>query len=114
MKLRPKWRFLKTPVMCVVVSTGRNGILGSEASHSAVMARFHCRVRNGSDRKGAGRLHPVPREVGVLGVLQHPLSEALSYHRKRSFLKTPAKVEISENAGYVCCRVNGEKRDFRF
>ncbi|CAL8330531.1 unnamed protein product [Boreogadus saida] len=40
------------------------------------------RVRNGSDRKGAGRLHPVPREVGVLGVLQHPLSEALSYHRK--------------------------------
>ena len=50
----------------------------------------------------------VPREVGVLGVLQHPLSEALSYHRKRSFLKTPAKVEISENAGYVLSCQRGE------
>jgi len=30
------------------------------------------------------------------------------YHRKRLFLKTPAKVEISENAGYVLSCELGE------
>ncbi|CAL8253078.1 unnamed protein product [Boreogadus saida] len=36
------------------------------------MARFHCRVRNGSDRKGAGRVAFPPPKVGVTRTLPYP------------------------------------------
>ncbi|CAL8387425.1 unnamed protein product [Boreogadus saida] len=37
------------------------------------MARFHCRVRNGSDRKGAGRVAFPPPKVGVTRTLPYPI-----------------------------------------
>ncbi|CAL8366225.1 unnamed protein product [Boreogadus saida] len=37
------------------------------------LARFHCRVRNGSDRKGAGRVAFPPPTVGVTGTLPYPI-----------------------------------------
>ncbi|CAL8301614.1 unnamed protein product [Boreogadus saida] len=36
------------------------------------MAHFHCRVRNGSDRKGAGRIAFPPPKVGVTRTLPYP------------------------------------------
>ncbi|CAL8362671.1 unnamed protein product [Boreogadus saida] len=37
-----------------------------------IMAHFHCRVRNGSDRKGAGRIAFPPPKVGVTRTLPYP------------------------------------------
>ncbi|CAL8326561.1 unnamed protein product [Boreogadus saida] len=38
-----------------------------------IMAHFHCRVRNGSDRKGAGRVAFPPPKVGVTRTLPYPI-----------------------------------------
>ncbi|CAL8259156.1 unnamed protein product [Boreogadus saida] len=37
------------------------------------VARFHCRVWNGSDRKGAGRVAFQPPKVGVTRTLPYPI-----------------------------------------
>ena len=40
--------------------------------NAPLMAHFHCRVRNGSDRKGAGRIAFPPPKVGVTRTLPYP------------------------------------------
>ena len=45
---------------------------GVSKAMERLMARFHCRVRNGSDRKGADRVAFPPPKVGVTRTLPYP------------------------------------------